>query len=135
VETIDQRIERIAAAAAQLKPESLGTIDFDTLRALLQSEDELLADTKRDREELTALRRDLIGRIAGMAKAIAAVSRRRDLIREAAEYVERLEHRDAAGLIEEYRLVSARFRDSFPTSFGRLFERGPKRTAQPFDRP
>ncbi len=133
VETIEQQIEQLRSDAAQLTPERLGRLDFDRLRASLENQARMLEQTAAQKEERQLLRQDLIGRIAGMVKAIAAVSRRTDHVREAVAYTERLDDRSAAELLEEYRLVSARFRDAFPTSFGRLFET-PRRRRETFDR-
>ena len=134
METIEKQIDRIRAESGKLAPENLGRLDFDELRDLLDTQAETLGQVGRDREELAVLRRDLTARIAGMAKAIAAVSRQRERIRQAAEYVERLDEKSAADLIAEYRLVSVRFRDAFPTSFGRLFDIGRRQVRERMDR-
>jgi len=134
LETIEKQIDRIRAESGKLAPENLGRLDFDELRDLLDTQAETLGQVGRDREELAVLRRDLTARIAGMAKAIAAVSRQRERIRQAAEYVERLDEKSAADLIAEYRLVSVRFRDAFPTSFGRLFDIGRRQVRERMDR-
>jgi len=130
---IETQIEKLRAATGELTPGRLGRLDFDRLRDLLESQTRLLERSTGEAAERQLLRQDLIARIAGMAKAIAAVSRRAGRIREAVEYVERLDRKSAGELLEEYRLVSARFRDTFTTSFGRLFET-PRRRRETFDR-
>lgn len=70
--------------------------------------------------ELELLRNDCIMRISGMLKAIAAVKRNHDKAFEVIGYVEKLTEMKSAELIEEYRRVSAGFRNAFPSSFGLL---------------
>lgn len=97
---------------------SMAQIDFDELKVRLLS----IRDTLSAREDLAAehalLRDDYEQRIAGMVKAIAAVDRKRDCWEEALALVEELPTQPSAQLLATYRRVAAKFRDSFPGSFG-----------------
>ena len=100
-----------------LTADSLTALDFDRLREVLDRRRELMTDLEHATEQLRLLRRDYIERISGMAKAIAAVSRRADGLESALTYLRSLDTLAAEDLIEQYRLISARFRDAFPTTF------------------
>ena len=115
-----QTIESIRGAAAALDDGGIDAIDFDRLREMLGEYADLLESHAGTFAEFELLRRDYIDRIAVMARAVAAVSRRQDDAAAAADYIDGLTKLDAAVLVEQYRLVSARFRDAFPTSFGGL---------------
>jgi hypothetical protein len=67
---------------------------------------------------LELLRHDYVGRLSGMLKAIAAVDRRHATGSEILAQLEALPGCSTEQLIEQYRRVSARFRDTFPASFG-----------------
>lgn len=114
-----QTIESIQSAVTALDDRSVDTIDFDRLRTMLTEYADLLESHARTLAEVELLRRDYIDRIAVMARAVAAVRRRQDNA-PVGDYIDRLAELDAARLVEQYRLVSARFRDAFPTSFGGL---------------
>lgn len=115
-----QTIESIRGAAAALDDRSVDAIDFDRLREMLTEYADLLESHAGTLAGFELLRRDYIDRIAVMARAVAAVSRRQDNAAAAGDYIDRLADLDASRLVEQYRLVSARFRDAFPTSFGGL---------------
>ncbi len=117
METISEQITELKLAAESLSAQSLTTLDFDQLRETLRQQVSQLTGVSTVVDDHAALRQDYIGRIAGMAKAIAVVARRRDAVERAVEYVESLGELDAKELIEQYRLTAARFREAFPGSF------------------
>lgn len=98
--------------------ENLSEIDFDQLTTWLGQLDGLLGQVGSRQTESDVLRSDLIGRLSGMVKAIAAVSDSRQDLSGSLLYLDGLKTMTADDLIEQYRRVSARFRDSFPSSFG-----------------
>ncbi len=140
METIETHLMHLDQLLASLAPERLGEIDFDRLRETLAAHRQtmaghaaLAAAMNALHDDHATLRQDYIGRIAGMAKAIAVATHRHDAgsrtgsLKEALAYVESLESKTAAELIEQYRLTSARFREAFPTSFLHLRPRsGPE---------
>ncbi len=99
-----------------LTADNVSLVDFDRLKEWLAELAPILDEISRLTEEVELLRRDYIGRIGGMAKAIAAVNRHPGAWESALTYVENLPSLSAGQLIEEYRRSSARFRDAFPTS-------------------
>jgi hypothetical protein len=109
--------------ADTLAGEHLSVIDFDRLQQWLLDVTPVLKEIDRCRADVALLRQDYIGRIAGMAKAIAAVNRHPDGWERALAYCETLPSLSTGELIEQYRKTSARFRDAFPTSFGLLGNR------------
>jgi hypothetical protein len=120
VNTILSQKDELSELKAACTAENLLQLDFDRLRAALKEQLELLAAHEASIAELEHLRRDYIERITAMAKAIAAVSRRKESLSDVAEYIMSLSTLPAQQLIEHYRLTRARFREAFPTSFGRL---------------
>ena len=113
----NQTVEQMLA---DLKSEQLQMIDLDRLTSLLTHQAGDLRTLKKVREEFEILRADYESRIGGMLKAIALADRKREQVDEALEAVKSLTTMSSAELVESYRVVSARFRDSFPTSFGPL---------------
>ena len=103
-----------------LTGDKLSVIDFDGLISRLGQIGEALDLAAIDREELSMLRNDYQSRIGGMLKAVAAVDRKGNGLHSALSTVEALPGMTVSQLIECYRRSSARFRDSFPTSFGLL---------------
>jgi hypothetical protein len=106
-----------------LAAEAVTTIDFDRLRLWLENLGAALPVLFRAREEATVLREDYQNRIAGMLKAIVVAERGRPSLDDSLDMIERLPRRSATELIECYRRTSARFRDTFPTSFGLITQR------------
>jgi len=109
--------------ADSLSDDRISLIDFDRLRQWLIEIVPVLNEVHHLHEEKELMRRDYIGRIAGMTKAIAAVNRHPDGGESALAYLETLPSLSAGELIEQYRKTSARFRDAFPTSFGQALDR------------
>jgi hypothetical protein len=103
-----------------LDEQSISCIDFDQLRDWLKLRSESSESIDAIRSDLRILRDDYCARIGGMVKAIAAVDRERDRWSEACDLVEKLPEMSTNELIDCYRMTSARFRDSFPASFGLL---------------
>jgi len=97
---------------------TLPKIDFDELKARLSTVCNRLTAQDELAVEYALLRDDCERRIAGMTKAIAAVDRKQDRMQEALSLVDELPALDSAQLLQTYRRVAARFRDSFPGSFG-----------------
>jgi hypothetical protein len=127
VKESNQTVEQMLA---DLTNEQLPVIDFDRLANLLTQQAGELKALKKVRREAEILRADYESRIGGMLKAIALADRKREKIDEALEEVQSLATMSGAELVESYRLVSARFRDSFPTSFGQLAAGMTKRPRQ-----
>ena len=99
-----------------LTGDKVSFIDFDQLKEWLAEVAPILDKIDQLREEIGHLRLDYISRIGGMVKAIAAVNRHPDGWENALTYLENLPSLSAGELTEEYRKISARFRDAFPTS-------------------
>lgn len=93
-------------------------ISEEQVKEILYPELSLSQRIEKAESELKLLRNDVINRIAGMVKAMAAVERGHNKAAEAVSYLEKLPEKGAAELIEEYRRTSARFRSAFPSSFG-----------------
>jgi hypothetical protein len=127
VKESNQTVEQMLA---DLTNEQLPVIDFDRLAILLTQQAGEMKALKKVRREAEILRADYESRIGGMLKAIALADRKREKIDEALEAVQSLATMSSAELVESYRLVSARFRDSFPTSFGQLAPGMTKRPRQ-----
>ena len=106
-----------------LTGDKVSFIDFDQLKEWLAEVAPILDKIDQLREEIGLLRLDYISRIGGMVKAIAAVNRHPDGWENALTYLENLPSLSAGELTEEYRKISARFRDAFPTSFGVALDR------------
>lgn len=114
---------------AMLCDEKMGQVDFDKLKDWLGKSAAELHRGALATEESQLLRSDIIDRISGMQKAIAAVNKRGDQMDEMLQYLEGLSELSAADLIKQYRITSARFRDCFPASFGLL--RSSARSSRP----
>ena len=114
--------EYIAHLLEMLSDEKMSVIDFDHLREWLAGVAEEMSLQQDTKKQLELLRDDYSQRIGGMVKAMAALDRKKDSWQEALSQVESLSSMGARELAECYRMVSARFRDCFPTSFGLLRE-------------
>lgn len=112
--------EYLASVSQALQDESVALIDFDELSRQLSVAKNLLRDAASNAKELAALRGDYIDRISGMAKAVAATENRREESEELLAVCSALESVPVAELLTHYRRVSAKFRDTFPASFGLL---------------
>jgi len=110
----------LAEVVASMNEEKMSAIDFDLLKSRLTQMQGMLSKADGLEQDLEFLRHDYIGRISGMAKAIAVASDRAGQTREAADLIEALAESSAEKLIQKYRSVSARFRTIFPASFGFL---------------
>ena len=113
-------VAHITKMVGALTDDNLPTIDFDGHRQWLADLAVRLPELLRLDREMAVLRTDYEGRIAGMTKAIAAVSRNREALKQATTFLETLTEMNATDLVRQYGLMSVRFRDAFPTSFGRL---------------
>ncbi len=106
-----------------LTGDNISFIDFDRLKDWLVETAPILTEVDQLREDIELMCQDYIGRIAGMTKAVAVVTRHPDGWESALAYLETLPSLSAGELIEQYRKTSARFRDTFPTTFGLLGDR------------
>ncbi len=106
-----------------LASESISRIDFDQLGSWLTEQRTLKSKLSAMRDELDVLRTDYLQRISGMVKAIAVAQRKGNSLESAMELIESLDRLSVDDLVECYRRVSARFRDTFPTSFAGLTTR------------
>jgi len=118
VEHDKQHFERAREYYSLLAGARLTEINFDTLADWLKSLVPHLADNAAKREELALLRQDYEGRIAGMIKALAAVDRSGRSNEHLMAELDSLPHASAQELIACYRRTTAKFRDSFPASYG-----------------
>ncbi len=123
MESHSQHAEYARELREALDAENLSLIDFDRWRQWLSEIGQILDEIRQLRDDEAVLRQDLIARIGGMVKAIAAVDRHPVEWGAAAAFVENLSSLSAAELVEQYRKTSARFRDAFPASFGLVFRR------------
>jgi hypothetical protein len=114
----NDNISDIKEILESLNAESLPQIDFDKLKGSLTLLLEELPVLYLSGEEHLLLRKDYIERISGMVKAITAARQNRDDLESTLEYLEGLADKKSEDLIRQYRIISARFRDTFPTSFG-----------------
>ncbi|MFQ5499817.1 MAG: hypothetical protein ACE5FH_09105 [Candidatus Zixiibacteriota bacterium] len=118
MENAKQHLAYIESLRESLSEANLATVDFDRLLGWLDTIALQIPKIENVSQDLNILRNDYISRIGGMIKSIAAADRRRESWQEAIEAVESLQQFSAAKLVEQYRKTSARFRDTFPTSFG-----------------
>lgn len=116
--------EYLCAVAEALRAESVERIDFDELTSKLISAGTALQDAATERESLVQLRNDYVERIAGMAKAVAVMENRREDQEELITLCGSLDRLPVAELLSQYRRISAKFRDAFPTSYGQLRTNG-----------
>jgi hypothetical protein len=105
---------------AQLHDERLPQLDFDRLGEQLTEILGRIEEMVSWRQSAELLRQDYEARIAGMLKGIAAVERKRDSLAEALRVIENLSSLSCEELLACYRRTTARFRDTFPASFGYL---------------
>lgn len=116
----------LAEVLASLNEEKMSAIDFDLLKSRLTEMQVTLSQAGCLKRDLEFLRQDYIGRISGMAKAMAVASDRTGQAREANELIESLAELSVEKLVQSYRTVSSRFRTVFPASFGLLGSRNSK---------
>ena len=105
---------------ASLDDACLASLDFDAIREWLADQREILEDSLVVHRQLQTLRKDYETQITGMARAIAAVDRKRDRSEQTLELVESLPSMPVEQLVTCYHRTSARMRDMFPASFGKL---------------
>jgi len=115
---------------ASLNEEKLSLIDFDLLKGRLTEVQAVLSQAGCLERDLELLRQDYIGRISGMAKAMAVATDRTGQVREASELIESLAELSVEKLVQSYRTVSSRFRTVFPASFGLLGQKASKNELQ-----
>lgn len=120
MERDDALAEELRRLANLIDSDGMALIDFDKLRLSLQHAAARLTETAHVSEQLMQLRGDYEGRIAGMLKAVAAVERNRSRQEDAAVEAQALSNKTVTELLACYRRAAARFRDSFPSSFGLL---------------
>lgn len=108
----------IAELHEALDSSAVTAIDFDRLRLWLEELAGALPELFRAREEARLLREDYTHRIAGMIKTISVAGSTRHSLGDTSELIDRLPAATASELIDCHRRISARFRDTFPTSFG-----------------
>ncbi|MFH2048997.1 MAG: hypothetical protein ABIJ12_06095 [bacterium] len=114
----NDNISDIKEMLESLNAESLPQIDFDKLKGTLSHLLDELPVLYLSGEEHLLLKKDYIERISGMVKAITAARQNRDDLENTLEYLEGLADKKSDDLIRQYRIISARFRDTFPASFG-----------------
>jgi len=117
LETNNPHQEYIDRVTTSLTDDGMALIDFDELRQWLCDVAPVLSDIGRLQDECATLREDIVGRISGMMKAVAAVTRSDSGLESIADYLEALPQMTAQELVRQYRRTSARFRDAFPASF------------------
>jgi hypothetical protein len=107
-----------ADLVASLSETGMPLIDFDQLKKWIDRQDRLTRQSEETQRDWLCLREDYCRRLAGMLKAMAAVDRRHNTGAEALELIDSLEKLTGEELVACYRRTTARFRDTFPTSFG-----------------
>lgn len=117
---INEYQNTLAQMIAVIDGENLAVLDFDSLKKTLVELGRLLEQSRQIQTDLSLLRQDYIGRIAGMEKAIAIAKHRDSSVDFALELTTELEKMSVAKLIQQYGKTQARFKDAFPTSFGFL---------------
>jgi hypothetical protein len=110
--------ERARQFRSRLKAETMGEIDFDSLELWLDEISPILSGCRKLTDELTLLRQDYEGRITGMVKALAAADRKGRSFEDALAEIDVLPRLSAHDLVACYRRTAARFRDTFPASYG-----------------
>lgn len=123
MERNDLELAYIAELRDALAAESVTTIDFDRLALWLTELGAALPGLYRAREEAAAMREDYTTRIVGMLKAIAIAEKGKPSLDDALDIIDHLPDKSATELIGYYRRAQARFRDTFPTSFGMITPR------------
>jgi len=118
----NDQIENIKDVLKSLNAEDLPQIDFDKLKGSMTLLLDELPKLYFSSNELSLLRKDYIERISGMVKAITAACHSRDDLEGTLEYLESLSDKRSEELVKQYRIISARFRDTFPASFGLVKE-------------
>ena len=114
----NDNISDIKEILESLNAENLTQIDFDKLNGSLTLLLNELPELYQSANEYLHLKKDYIERISGMVKAITAARQNRDDLESTLEYLEGLAGKKSEDLIRQYRIISARFRDTFPASFG-----------------
>lgn len=114
----NNHIDDIKNVLESFNAENLPQIDFDKLKGTLAILLEELPNLYLSGDELSLLRKDYIERISGMVKAITAARQNREDLESTLEYIESLFGKKSEDLVKQYRIISARFRDTFPASFG-----------------
>lgn len=100
----------------QLRDPTLPCVDLDAFAAAIESVRTQTGGDESLRVELALLRDDYLARIIGMVKAIAVADQKRHRYGEALEFIGKLTTMTASQLIDQYRTISARFRDTFPSN-------------------
>ena len=118
MKNLEQHQQYLKELSELLSGERIGEIDFDRLTQWLGEANSLIGTASIASDESHRFREDYIGRIAGMIKAITVANRKQQNLQSVLDYIEHLSHLNAADLIAEYQKTQARFRDSFPASFG-----------------
>ena len=118
LKNLNDMVAYINEVKGQIDAEAVSRLDFDRLKSTLDELAIFVETATPWRDELELLREDYIRRISGMEKAIAVVKRGSGHFEQALARIDSLKSLSAAELIEIYRCSQARFRDSFPASFG-----------------
>lgn len=117
---INDQTKYIAELTKLLKDEQLGEIDFDLLISQLEEMAISLDGISLLKDDHNLLRSDLITRMSGMIKAIAAVDQNMQSMKDSVAISNSLDELNAADLLNQYRRIQAQFKDAFPVSFGLL---------------
>ena len=118
MENNDQLITGLKECKELIQSEKFEKIDFDKLIHLLEYSVNLLNSFDETQSEICLLKNDIIARISGMEKAVAAALRKPEELAETINLVESLHQLDANKLLNQYKRSQAKFRDAFPSSFG-----------------
>ena len=119
--------EELNSYAELLKSEKTAIIDFDKLVSLLHESSALYSSFEKLSEQFNTLKEDIIFRISGMEKAVAAVNQKKTDVEELTALVKNIGNLDAEQLLRQYKKSQVRFRDAFPTSFGLLKDKASKK--------
>jgi hypothetical protein len=120
LEKIDNHKSYIKDLKQKLSGEKLEELDFDRLVVWLDEISQSIDNSNKLETEYNTLRDDISARISGMLKAISAVGKNNKKMKDNLLTIESLNNKNSQELLHEYQKTLAKFKDSFPASFGYL---------------
>jgi hypothetical protein len=120
VETNNNLSKQVNEFSQMLTEDNILLINFDNLCQCLKDTARILEGNELLVRDLNLLRQDYESRIIGMTKALTVADKNGRGYSDTLEFIDRLPHLTGSELIDCYRKISARFRDTFPASYGLL---------------
>lgn len=111
-------VKEVSEMKDLLRSEKVERIDFDQLINLLGQCEQLYNNYLKISAGEELLRNDVVLRISGMEKAVAAVQRNKNAVTDAVMVVDSLDTMSDEELLKQFSRSRAKFQDTFPTSFG-----------------